>query len=657
MANFKKGLKKKSKEQKKGSKSPAKSTGGQPEPEPEPEIETIEVPISTPTYKQIREEKENELETENLFGGSVWHPSTGSFRNEGDNRSLLTREANNKRCNLNIGYSYTYNNMHCCCCKDPHKLLGKKVAPVLVLSDQCFPAAVPTTDSGNCMGILRIENGRLDELVDHFLSKMRLEWLPPGTVVLIGSPSQLAKDGLTTYTEDYTKAVTRLLENLPSNSIVCHAPPILFNGSNDRGLIRSLFELNHWLTKVEGSNRTLFDLAMSWADLIHNSTTGSTQDPYQIKLVLPKYLDLPLNRKIFASEPAAPLPAAINPVSQETETAYLEKVIQNLNCIPGVKLGDKIAKDREKVTKQAAVPTKSKFLLFVGDDAAAGLYSMAKAHNHACGYVPLSKIDNPEVTGASSRVASICKNLAGGGTDTIVIYSLFSRYAYMSQEGQRSTTDSDDKLHVTGAVCYADNKQLDPIVKRCLPVLDSAGENPKIVISPLPAFTEGPCCSNPGHAINAGTPEFKTSIWSGLSGQTRAVKEIMNANGIRRYRCLNLASSIMEMPATIAWTNGKPSTEAYSVLLDSILAEADSVVVKRSIPPPHRPEPKRRHSEPERNRYTDEDHHDRSRARERHHSHQHTTRSDHSDTGSSGSYRYQHEQEPDRHEDRYRYRY
>ncbi len=113
----------------------------------------------------------------------------------------------------------------------------------------------------------------------------------------------------------------------------------------------------------------------------------------------------------------------------------------------------------------------------------------------------------------------------------------------------------------------------------------------------------------------------------------------------------------MEMPATSAWTNGKPSTEADSVLLDSILAEADSVVVKCSIPPPHRPKPKRHHSEPDWNRYTEDEYHEHSRARERHHSHQNTSRSDHSDAGSSSSNWYRYEPDSKRHEDRYRYRY
>ena len=88
-------------------------------------------------------------------------------------------------------------------------------------------------------------------------------------------------------------------------------------------------------------------------------------------------------------------------------------------------------------------------------------------------------------------------------------------------------------------------------------------------------------------------------MWSGLSNVARALKEILNSNGVRRHRVINGASSIMEIPATVAWTAGRVSNDAYSVLLDSILAEADTVVAKGTILPPQRPDAKEHNSEPD----------------------------------------------------------
>ncbi len=177
----------------------------------------------------------------------------------------------------------------------------------------------------------------------------------------------------------------------------------------------------------------------------------------------------------------------------------------------------------------------------------------------------------------------------------------------------------DGKRHIAGAVCYADKHQLTQTAKKSLPLFDSAGENAKLSVAPLPAYTQGPCCANKTHAVNAGSSDFKSSVWSGISNVTRTIKETLNANGVRRHRILNVTSSIMEMPVTVAWADGKATADAYSIILDSLILESDTVTSKRAIPAMRRPEAKRHHSEPDQYRYRDTDH-DIVTARERHHS-------------------------------------
>ncbi len=82
-----------------------------------------EIPESNPTYTKIREIRESEYEIENIFGDGTWTPGTGSFRNEGDNRALLTRESQDKAASVNSSFSYTYFNMYCCSCSNAHPLL------------------------------------------------------------------------------------------------------------------------------------------------------------------------------------------------------------------------------------------------------------------------------------------------------------------------------------------------------------------------------------------------------------------------------------------------------------------------------------------------------------------------------------------------------
>jgi hypothetical protein len=50
------------------------------------------------------------------------------------------------------------------CFREPHKAFqGREGEPVaLVLSDQSFPANVPAVDDGECIRVMRVEDGSLN---------------------------------------------------------------------------------------------------------------------------------------------------------------------------------------------------------------------------------------------------------------------------------------------------------------------------------------------------------------------------------------------------------------------------------------------------------------------------------------------------------------
>ncbi|MFO0006474.1 MAG: hypothetical protein ACK559_35675, partial [bacterium] len=59
-----------------------------------------------------------------------------------------------------------------------------------MLSDQNFPGCVPV-ESGECLKIIRIENGMLDELVNVFLDLFKGKELPAGSAVVMFSATHL----------------------------------------------------------------------------------------------------------------------------------------------------------------------------------------------------------------------------------------------------------------------------------------------------------------------------------------------------------------------------------------------------------------------------------------------------------------------------------
>ncbi len=58
---------------------------------------------------------------------------------------------------------------------------------VLVLSDQCFPANVPAADGGECLRILRVEDGSMHKLTTELLLVLKRWMVVPGMVIMLGS--------------------------------------------------------------------------------------------------------------------------------------------------------------------------------------------------------------------------------------------------------------------------------------------------------------------------------------------------------------------------------------------------------------------------------------------------------------------------------------
>ncbi len=75
---------------------------------------------------------------------------------------------------------------------------------VIILSDQTFPPVLPPTGDGICTVIIRVEDFELWELEEVFTDMFKAFFkphgnLPFGSVILVGSMSHLAKNGLNFY--------------------------------------------------------------------------------------------------------------------------------------------------------------------------------------------------------------------------------------------------------------------------------------------------------------------------------------------------------------------------------------------------------------------------------------------------------------------------
>jgi hypothetical protein len=137
------------------------------------------------------------------------------FEVKGDTRQFVAKNFHDTTGGRNISASVEPEGLDCLVCEKKHNIgesieVGSPVA--VVVSDQNFPPVLPTED-GNCVVVIRVEDGRLFEIKNVFKDIFKKFLapsgrLPVGSVVLVGSLAHLARFGLESYTTDLVKTIS-----------------------------------------------------------------------------------------------------------------------------------------------------------------------------------------------------------------------------------------------------------------------------------------------------------------------------------------------------------------------------------------------------------------------------------------------------------------
>ena len=161
-----------------------------------------------------------------------------------------------------ISASFNTATMLCVTCEDKHRhqvLRSERASStstlhypsVFVLTDQSFPACLPTGGEGECLKILRMEDASLADLTNIFLETVKGYEVSAGTIILIHSLSHLAWVGAAAYAEDLVRARQRICAVYRTGLFVLHGPPILANGYEDTTTTRDLCTISDWATCVK----------------------------------------------------------------------------------------------------------------------------------------------------------------------------------------------------------------------------------------------------------------------------------------------------------------------------------------------------------------------------------------------------------------------
>ena len=122
---------------------------------------------------------------------------------------------------------------------------------------------------GECLKIIRVENGSLSELVTTFLATVGGREIPAGSVLLLFSASHLMLRGLPGYIQDLTGELERLDKVSRGGLISIPGIPVMIGGTQDRFATRQIIEFGAWMqTTGEGF------LVKTWEWLVEKDREG-----------------------------------------------------------------------------------------------------------------------------------------------------------------------------------------------------------------------------------------------------------------------------------------------------------------------------------------------------------------------------------------------
>ena len=193
----------------------------------------------------------------------------GSLLQTEDQRYIGAYNIHRYNNSMNISCSFDTGSLKCHTCKgkEGHTVLDREcedpdynyTAPrCFALSDQNFPAFLPADGPGDCIKIVRIEDGTLDELASFFLETVKGFAVPAGSVILLSSASHLNWVGIAAYTEDFVRARRKISNCYGDGILILHGISILAGTSDGCPMAGALLHnLADWLNCTSDGQRDI----------------------------------------------------------------------------------------------------------------------------------------------------------------------------------------------------------------------------------------------------------------------------------------------------------------------------------------------------------------------------------------------------------------
>jgi hypothetical protein len=195
--------------------------------------------------------------------------------------------------------------------------------------------------------------------------------------------------------------------------------------------------------------------------------------------------------------------------------------------------------------------------------------------------VPGWRITEANISALSQQISEIVSK--ENDAAPVVIFQLFDNNFYYGTDAdgnKKPPFKLDGKWHIEGSLQCADRSEVKQLFGSVAGLLRAAGESEKLIVSPLVRYCARPCCLDPGHVTNMGSPDYAKLLSEQLSAVNDWLKDMAFFKRIRNFKVicpnklLNANKSVEAAAANLAkfWVaDPVHMTEAgYSALAGAI---------------------------------------------------------------------------------------
>jgi lysophospholipase L1-like esterase len=149
----------------------------------------------------------------------------------------------------------------------------------------------------------------------------------------------------------------------------------------------------------------------------------------------------------------------------------------------------------------------------------------------------------PGWTPSPENVAGMVKNIeAGPGTGVPFIFDLLGNSSLRFEQFDGTTAlpfKVNGRFHYGGKVVITPPEIFQKTVENILPVLRKKGDNPGIIIPPLPRGLFSRCCNDSSHCTNVDKDSFAADLLTGFIGLRNNLIKLLVRSGLTNFKVLD----------------------------------------------------------------------------------------------------------------------